>query len=1219
MSSLPHQIGQFKVLSELGRGGMGIVYKVKHVKTGALVALKMIPPEALSRADSELRFKREFRAMQRVEHPNVIRVFDAGTHEGCPFFTMELVEGCEIRRFVDGETPIVINGKDGPPNVLTAAQLTRLNEPGRVKTVADLTVQVAFALAEIHSHRIVHRDLKPDNIIVSRAGVAKLMDFGIAKQLSNTSEHSSGGMVVGTFKYLSPEQALGGEIDGRADLYCLGIILYELLTGRHPFYSENSVGYAYHHAKKVPPEIEKFNPGVHPGLKAICDKLVKKDARERFPTAEDVIAAIREAVEGGSVPIETSTRQRAAPVPVRNLPFELAKDQVFAPALVGRDRERRQIAAAAERLLVGKGCVVVVNGPPGIGKTRLLKEVANDVKQKSIDFVWGRCVPQGGPYHPYIEVLDTLVAEVQGRPPDELRRLLGDDARVLARYLPSLEAIDPAVRPRPAKALEPQGERLRFLSAATSFLGRLSALTGRVVVIDNLHLADELTLSLTRHLVETLARGDAEPSMQRGGPISLALSIDPGHSGAQALAPLIQRLASPGWSDAGMAPMSLGPLGTPAVREMLASMIGGGEVAEALAEYLQNETKGIPGAIEERVRAWVESGELRRSSSSKGRNWVFVKAASPAGDGDARVQAPQVVEVRAATRWDIPIPDFKESPNVKRIARLGPVARDVAERVAIIGERVSSGLLERAALRPQDELVDALDELLKRDILVEDEGGAFYRFNDADDRKALLAGLDESRKQNLHLLAARAVVDHARRLHRPVNPEELSVHYLEAKDTVSAIEQLMSAAKTALAASATQTAAQRVREAQEFLAQEQKAAGERGGPRDARLLRADVELVLLRLDVLAAVNEHRECVTLAQRRLPRMQGTVDGSLVAEVLLRLAGSERILGDLDAALQHTGEVLSRTERGGSHALRCRAKGLCGLIYEQRGSFDLAERYFTDALELAHTIGDEIEEERARQAIASRRLTTGALDEAGREFEQLLATATARGEKLRVIQYVNALGIVAHERNQLDDAEVAYRRMIELAKPAGDRRSLATALNNIAVIRRDVGDFDDALILTGKAARILADLDQAENLAYVRIVESQIFLDRAAATGNVADNVEALKKADEALDLSLKANAALKVAEAAICRGLALYRKGDTVGRDDIERGVRTAVQVNANRIALFGVLCDVETRAASGDVAGAQQSLQDGLDRARRTGFLRFELKLKALETRVLKRR
>ncbi|HEY1097687.1 MAG TPA: hypothetical protein VGF99_02120, partial [Myxococcota bacterium] len=642
---------------------------------------------------------------------------------------------------------------------------------------------------------------------------------------------------------------------------------------------------------------------------------------------------------------------------------------------------------------------------------------------------------------------------------------------------------------------------------------------------------------------------------------------------AAALAPLLERLLSSDFFNGdGVVIASLAPLPVPAVREMLASMIGGSEVAEALAEYLQQETGGIPGAVEERVRAWVESGELRRSGSGKNRQWVFVKAAND--DVDVK---PRAVEVRAATRWDIPVPDFKENPNEKRVARLGDIARDVAERIAVVGDRVIGTLLERIALRPESELLDALDELIKRSILVEEDDGSAWRFADADDRKALLAALSDDRRRQLHLLAARAAVDQAHRTRRPVNPEELASHYLAAQDHVLAIEQLTAAAKVALAASATQTAAQRVREAQELLATEQKAAEAAGRAREPRLMRVDVELVLLRLDVLAAVNEHRECVTLAQRRLPRMQGTVDGALVAEVLLRLAASERMLGDLDHALEHTGQVLSRTERGGSHALRCRAKALCGFIYEQRGAFELSDRYFHDALELAHTIGDELEEERARHAIASRRLTVGDLDEAEREFTQLLQLASARGEKLRITLYVNALGIVAHEKNRLDDAEVAYRRMIELAKPTGDRRTLANALNNIAVVRRDVGDWDDALVLTGKSARILNDLDQVEGLAYVRIVEAQILLERGAARGQHADTLEALKKAEEGLDIAIKANAALRVAEASLCRGLAMCRKGDMVGRDEIERGLRTAGQVNANRIVLFGAVCDVESLA------------------------------------------
>ncbi len=1218
---MPQQIGKFHVLAELGRGGMGIVYKVKDGRSGQLSALKMIPPEALVRPDSALRFKREFRAMQRVEHPNVIRVFEAGTHESCPFFTMELVEGKDIRHYLDGDDPVVSSGKDPPPaGTLTDRQRARLNDPVRIKKLADAMVQVAYALAEIHSHRIVHRDLKPDNIMVSKAGVVKLMDFGIAKQLSGPSEHSSGGMVVGTFKYLSPEQALGADVDGRADLYCLGIILYELLAGRHPFYSENSVGYAYHHARKQPPDVARFNPEVHKGLKAVCERLIKKDPRERFPTADDVIVAIREAMDG----FVEEMSQKLRPMPKgKELPFELAKDQLFAPSLVGRAAEQKTLLSAAEQLLAGRGAVVAVTGKKGIGKTRLVREVGGQAKARNIDFLWGACPQQGGlPYQPYVDVLDQLIqTAADNYASDELKRLLGDEGRVLARYVPAIDRLEADVRPRPAPALNPQGEKVRFLSAVTAFLGRCAAAQPRVIVIDDLHHADELSLQLTRYLTETLARSEpaSEGPATRFSPLALVFTLDPADTQAEEARALLSKLSQ----ERAFSSLALPALSPVEVQEMLASMIGGGEVAQALADYLHHETEGVPGQVEERVRAWAESGELRR----KGRQWVLIKpnakpkrppvaaaAVAPAPGrpdpfDDAPLSSPvEVVEVRAATRADIPIPVIGESPNDKRIARLSPIARDVAERMAVAGDRVPGSLLERVALRTEDELLDALDELIKREIIAEDKGEAYFSFADVDDRDALMRALPADRRQHLHLLVARAIEEDAKRHKRKVNPEEQAHHYLEGGDTVSALEQLMQAARVSLAASATQSAAQRVGEAQELVQKELKAR-----PLDAALIRCDVELVLLRLDVLAAVNIHTDCVSLAKRRLPKLRGAVDTRLVCECLLRLAASERILGDLDAALEHVGEVLATTERGGNHALRCRAKSLCGMIYEQRGQFDLSERYYADALELARAIGDELEEERARGAVANRHLLAGDLRAARADFERLLKQAELRGEKLRILGYVNSLGIISHEEARFDEAEVAYRRMLELAKPTGDRRSLAIAHGNIGVVRRDQGRFGDALSQCERAARILKDLNQLEGLAYVRIVEAQTLLDRAlTAKDGGDDDRAAFDKAEEAFDLAERASAAMRLAEACICRGQALARLGKIEdGTADIERGLEAARSIGANRIMLFGMGAAAEAAALGGNTAEAKKVLAAALRRAHDTGFLRFVRRLEEL--------
>jgi serine/threonine protein kinase/tetratricopeptide (TPR) repeat protein len=1208
----PKRIGQYSVLGELGRGGMGIVYRVKDKRNERTAALKIVPPESLARPEAALRFKREFRAMQRVQHPNVIRVFEAGTHNECPFFTMELIEGKDIRHWLDGDDPVAVDQSRPPPAGPLPPQLReRVNDPKRVRRMVEAVVQVGFALGAIHAHRIVHRDLKPDNILVSKAGVVKLMDFGIAKQMTAHTEHSSGGMVVGTFKYLSPEQALGAELDGRADLYCLGIIMYELLAGRHPFYSENSVGYAYHHARKQPPPIDRFNPEVDPQLKQICERLIEKDPNDRFPTAEDLIASLRGAVDG----LVDDSSRGARPAPAGPAMSSPRKDSLFAPALVGRDRELRTLVSLCEQARKGRGSVAVVAGPRGIGKSRLLREVAARARGIGVDVVVGHATRDGGgEYQPYVEILDRIVEDAaQGRG-EEVGRLLGEEGGVLARYLGSMEHLPDRARPRPAHALDPKGERARFLGAVSSFLERASNVRPRVLCIDGLQNADELSLDLTRHLAETIA--SIGPVNESGAfhmsPLSLILTVDSAEETRRGARKVLDQLSE----SQALLRIDLAPLTSLEVGEMLGTMIGGGKIADVVGEVLHQGTRGSPGLVEERIRAWAESGELMK----KGREWVLVKRhedqpeiepdeeevptrSLPRRSTDTR-EISQVIDLKNVTRADIQLPDLQENPAQLRIRRLEKDARDLGERAAVLGERINGSLLLRMSLMREEEFLDALDELVREDILIEDSEEGWYRFQGSELRTAFVEKLTVMRRRQLHRGAARALEDDAQERRRPPNSEVLARHYQEADEPERALEHLMRAARRALETSATQTAAARVREAQELF-MEQSA----GRSYDPRMARRDLDLVLLRLDVLSAVGEHKECISLATRRIPRLRGVVDMRLIGEVLLRQAAAERRVGDLDDALAHISEVLSITDRGGAHPLRCRAKRLCGQIYEQKGQFDLSQRYFRDALELARTIGDELEEENARSALAFRHLQLGEMTTAEEEFGLLLADAKRRGERLRISRYVNAMGMLAHEAGDLGLAERNYREMIDLAKPAGDRRSVALGLCNIGVIRRDQQRHTDALNLCQKAARILGDIDDIELLAYVRIVESQTLLD-------VARDDEALHRAREALQHAERAGAALRLYEARICEGLARARAGEPLEAiPQIKTSLEAARDINANRSMLYGLIALAEAHIIAGDNSRAQQILDEGMGRARRTGYSRFLDRFEELSARA----
>lgn len=1194
---------------------MGVVYRAKSQRNGKVVALKMLPPEALNRPDSALRFKREFRAMQKVEHPNVIRVFDSGSHDGCPFFTMEVVEGRDIRSWLDGDDVIVPHGKDPPPStMLSERQRARLNDPIRVRKLADAINQVGFALSSIHSHRIVHRDLKPDNILVSKAGVVKLMDFGIAKQITGHTEHSSGGVVVGTFKYLSPEQALGADVDGRADLYCLGIILYELLAGRHPFYSENSVGYAYHHARRPPPPITKFNPEVNPGLLRVCAKLIEKDPRDRYPTAEDVILAVREAME-------SEESRKARPAPSAPAP---QRASLFAPALVGRGREMRALQSVLEELRQGNGSIVTITGSPGMGKTRLLRDLAPAARQVDVEVIVATARKgSAAPYGPYVEALDRIIDDIARSRPTEVLHLLGAEAPILARYLGSIERLGTGARPRALGRLEPDAEKLRFMNAVSGFLGRLSLIRPRVLCIDGLAYADELSLELTLHLARhRVPRPDIDGrDLDEGGmgaPVALVLTLDPTNNDAAAARSLVSRLSR----SAQFLSLNLGPLASGEVREMLQTMIGGADVAKAVGDVLHADTGGNPGRVEARIRAWAEDGALQK----KGREWVLLKR--PSGNTD--IAAPsarrhhgaietlslvddpvvsevddipsQVVELKAATRADIPVPNHEESPEERRVKNLSSLARDVAERCAVAGELLTSTLIERLALRSEAELLDALNELIDAGVLEEDAEEGEIRLQ-TNERKALLRLMSPDRKTHLHELAARAIEEDARRWRRAADPEVLARHHLEGGEPLKALEHLMTAARLALEASATQSAAERVREGQELFLD---ACGTM--PADQRVARIDADLVLLRLDVLAAVGEHKECVSLATRRLPRLRSSVDPRRRGELLLRLATSERVLGELDAALEHVGEVLSLTERGRAHALRCRAKSLAGAINAQRGQFEKSDRYWNEAFELARAIGDEIEEERARSALAGRHLDSGNLGMAQSEFQSLYENARSRGEQLHVARYVNALGLVTHERAKFDDAEKRYRKAISLAKPAGDRRQVAVGLGNIGVLRRDQGRADDALKLLRKSARVLTEIDDLEALAYCTIAESQTLLVKG-------DDDAARERAEEAIGLAQSAGAIIREAEARMCRGLAMVRLGEA-GRSEIEAGLSVARETGFFRVVLYGLVALGEAHTLEGDRASAGIAFEDGIRRATRAGYRRSRDWLEQARARML---
>jgi serine/threonine protein kinase/tetratricopeptide (TPR) repeat protein len=346
--------GRYHVIEELGSGGMGKVYKVYDEKIKEIVALKLIRPELSAKAKTLERFREEIRLARKIIHKNICRMYDLNEDQGTLYITMEYVPGEDLKSMIR------MVGKLSPLQAVFIGK------------------QVCGGLAEAHKLGIVHRDLKPKNIMVDRDGNARIMDFGLARSLEEKGI-TGGRAMIGTAEYMSPEQAEGKKADSRSDIYSVGVILFEMVSGRFLFEGETALSVAIKHKTEQPPDPRKFNPEVPEALAHLILKCLEKDKEKRYQSAEELLAELTE------IEKEFPSQERVFPVKKPSVLTEitqpLRQKKVLVPVLAVL--VLAILAIILWRLLTTEALVIVPAGKPSLA----VLDFKNDTGEKDLDFL----------------------------------------------------------------------------------------------------------------------------------------------------------------------------------------------------------------------------------------------------------------------------------------------------------------------------------------------------------------------------------------------------------------------------------------------------------------------------------------------------------------------------------------------------------------------------------------------------------------------------------------------------------------------------------------------------------------------------------------------------------------------------------------------------------------------------------------------------------------
>jgi serine/threonine protein kinase len=997
---LGQQIGPYQIEQRLGSGGMGDVYKAHDTRLSRSVALKFLAAEYAQDQRALERFYREARLASALNHPHIVTIYDIDAYEGQPFIAMEFVQGQTLRE-------------------LARRRLS-------LEALIPLAEQVAKALALAHTAGIAHRDIKPDNILVRDDGYVKVVDFGLARPLPRSVLQTAGdpshltdpGILVGTLRYMSPEQGRAEAASSASDIFALGIVLYELATGHHPFEADSQIAVLHGILSQVPVPPSHLNPEISAPLEFLLLGMLEKDARLR-PTAAEVGATLAALSRTGASRPLASVR-----TPVQR-------------HTVGRQQEHRELRAALESATTGQGLLLCIAGEAGMGKTTLVEEFLDEAGEgHSASIARGRCSERlagAEAYLPFLEALESLLRSDLG---DQVARVLKVVAPTWYVQLAPLAAEDSSFERVRAEAKTASQERLkRELIAALQEVTRLCPL---ILFLDDLHWADVSTVDLlaylgskcaTMRLLVVLAYRSSDLFLSKHPFWSIMLDLQGRGICREIRLPFLSR---------------------PDIERYLALRFPEHGFSETFPALIHTRTEGNPLFMVDLLRYLRERGVI---AQVQGR-WMLTQALA-----DIHEELPESVR----------------SMIHRKIDQLDEEDRRVLIAASVQGQEFDAAVVSQALGVDAAELEERLQALERAHAFVQQVAEKefpdgtltlHYRFVHILYQNELFALLAPARKVSLSAAVAQALLGYYAE-HDSAVAAELAILFETARDSARASDYFLLASQNAARVCANQEAVALARWA---MASAEKI---RGKDRHTRLLAAAFHLGPL-YQTHAQFQEAQANYELAEKVACE---SADAEAQVQAICGIAAALCYLGCLRECREQGKRALDLAQAAQSTVGVACAERILGQERTRVGDLDAVERLYDKAIPVLLEKGPPhlaVETVSHRGSVHYWRLENA---QAERSLLMALEKARELGIGSVIVFSLFKLGSTFGNQGRLSEALETLREGLRLAELHDERHWHPRLPNTLGWVYRELQDLETALRLDSEGVQLAREMADGE----------------------------------------------------------------------------------------------------------------------------------------------